>query len=169
MNDKRGVQSLFLDLYHTSGKFRLVQRRRPRRVPGRFKPRAQPARKEDQCASSPQPQRRPTKIVLAVLPLETSDATRQKTSRRRAPVTHAVRRQVLVGLQDPPSFPIFASLATEPPPAPRLPECLWHLRGRRPWPRAPRRPSRGASPSGGRSRSSRSSAPRPGRTAGGAA
>ena len=30
---KRGVRSLFLDLYHTSGKFRLVTRPRPRRVP----------------------------------------------------------------------------------------------------------------------------------------
>ena len=118
----RGARSLFLDLYHTSGKFRLVQRQRPRRVPGRFKPRAQPARKEDQCASSPQPQRRPTKIVLAVLPLETSDAKRQENL-SAAPRSHARRkRRALVGLQDPPGSPLLARLATEPPAASRLPK-----------------------------------------------
>ena len=53
------------------------------------------------------------KIVLAVLPLETSDAKTESLKAPRPGHAHAAGRQVLVGLRDPQDFPVLASLATD--------------------------------------------------------
>ena len=133
-------------MYHTSGKFRLVKRPRPRREPrarqlrrhveGKDRTRAHAGHS---CNAGHRENR------LGRPPTRNFRRHGTETSKCRAPPRSRARRerQVPAGLQDPPSFPVQASITTGPPAASRLPTCLRPL-GPRASPLVPCRPGCGS-------------------------